>query len=107
MRLKGHGVGGVARSFDEEHRSATTLELFYDLCCVVAVAQASSELAHLIVERRFADAAIGFTAAFFGTWWAWVNYVWFASGHDDSDDTAYRLLTLVQIAGVLVFAAGV
>jgi low temperature requirement protein LtrA len=107
MRLKGrHGVGGVARSADEEHRSVTTLELFYDLCFVVAVAQASAELSHLIVERRFADAVIGYAAAFFGTWWAWVNYVWFASGHD-SDDTTYRLLTLVQMAGVLVFAAGV
>ena len=95
MRLRGpHGVGGVARSSDEEHRSATTLELFYDLCFVVAVAQASSELSHLVVERRFADAVTGYAAAFFGTWWAWVNYVWFASGHD-SDDTVYRLLTLV------------
>jgi low temperature requirement protein LtrA len=107
VRLRGpHGVGGVARSADEEHRSATTLELFYDLCFVVAVAQASSELSHLVVERRFADAVTGYAAAFFGTWWAWVNYVWFASGHD-SDDTVYRVLTLVQIAGVLVFAAGV
>jgi low temperature requirement protein LtrA len=96
----------ITRSPDEEHRSATTLELFYDLCFVVAVAQASSELHHLIVERRFADAVIGYTAAFFGIWWAWVNYAWFASGHD-SDDVPYRLLTLVQIAGVLVLAAGV
>ena len=87
------------------HRAATSLELFYDLCFVVAVAQASSELHHLIVERRFADAVIGFSATFFGIWWAWVNYVWFASGHD-SDDVPYRLLTLVQIAGVLVLAAG-
>ena len=49
---------------------------------------------------------IGFTAAFFGIWWAWVNFVWFASGHD-SDDVPFRLLTLVQIAGVLVLAAGI
>jgi low temperature requirement protein LtrA len=96
----------VARSADEVHRSATSLELFYDLCFVVAVAQASSELHHLIVERRFADAILGFSAAFFGIWWAWVNFVWFASGHD-SDDVPYRLLTLVQMAGVLVLAAGI
>ena len=78
----------------------------YDLCFVVAVAQISSELHHLLVERRFADGVIGFSAAFFGIWWAWVNYVWFASGHD-SDDVPFRLLTLVQMAGVLVLAAGV
>ena len=35
-----------------------------------------------------------------------MNYVWFASGHD-SDDVPYRLLTLVQMAGVLVLAAGI
>jgi low temperature requirement protein LtrA len=96
----------VARSADEQHRSATSLELFYDLCFVVAVSQASSELHHLVVERRFADAVIGFAATFFGIWWAWVNFVWFASGHD-SDDVPFRLLTLVQIAGVLVLAAGI
>jgi low temperature requirement protein LtrA len=52
----------VARTADEEHRTATSLELFYDLCFVVAVAQASSELHHLIVERHFADAVVGFSA---------------------------------------------
>ena len=96
----------VVRSADEEHRAPTSLELLYDLCFVVAIAQASSELHHLIVERQFSDAVLGFSAAFFGVWWAWVNYVWFASGHD-SDDVPYRLLTLVQMAGVLVLAAGI
>ena len=106
MRRPARRTVAVARSPDEEHRSATSLELFYDLCFVVAVAQVASELHHLIVERRFADAVIGFSAAFFGIWWAWVNYVWFASGHD-SDDVPFRLLTLVQIAGVLILAAGI
>jgi low temperature requirement protein LtrA len=105
-RPDGQRPRAVARSADEIHRTATSLELLYDLCFVVAVAQASSELHHLIVERRFADAVLGFSAAFFGIWWAWVNYVWFASGHD-SDDVPYRLLTLVQMAGVLVMAAGI
>ena len=106
MRRPARRTVAVARSPVEEHRSATSLELFYDLCFVVAVAQVASELHHLIVERRFADAVIGFSAAFFGIWWAWVNYVWFASGHD-SDDVPFRLLTLVQIAGVLILAAGI
>ena len=106
MRRPARRTVAVARSPEEAHRSATSLELFYDLCFVVAVAQASSELHQLIVERRFADGVIGFTAAFFGIWWAWVNFVWFASGHD-SDDVPFRLLTLVQIAGVLILAAGI
>jgi low temperature requirement protein LtrA len=43
---------------------------------------------------------------FFAIWWAWMNFTWFASAYD-VDDVPYRLLTLVQMAGVLVLAAGV
>jgi low temperature requirement protein LtrA len=43
---------------------------------------------------------------FFAVWWAWMNFTWFASAYD-TDDIAYRVTTLVQIAGALVFAAGV
>ncbi|MGS2619729.1 low temperature requirement protein A, partial [Micromonospora sp. LZ34] len=43
---------------------------------------------------------------FFAIWWAWVNFTWFASAYD-TDDTPYRLLTFVQMAGVLILAAGV
>jgi low temperature requirement protein LtrA len=39
-------------------------------------------------------------------WWAWGNFTWFASAYD-TDDVPYRLLTLLQMAGVLVFAAGI
>jgi low temperature requirement protein LtrA len=35
-----------------------------------------------------------------------MNFTWFASAYDN-DDVLYRLVTLVQIAGVLVLAAGV
>lgn len=42
---------------------------------------------------------------FFAIWWAWMNFTWFASAYD-CDDTAYRLTTLVQMAGVLILAAG-
>ncbi len=35
-----------------------------------------------------------------------MNFTWFASAYD-TDDVQYRLLTFVQIAGVLVVAAGV
>jgi hypothetical protein len=40
----------VARRTDEEHRAATVLELFFDLCFVVAVAQAAGELHDLVSE---------------------------------------------------------
>jgi low temperature requirement protein LtrA len=43
---------------------------------------------------------------FFAIWWAWMNFTWFSSAYDN-DDALYRVVTLVQIAGVLVLAAGV
>ena len=43
---------------------------------------------------------------FFAIWWAWMNFTWFASAYDN-DDVLYRLGVFVQIAGVLILAAGV
>ena len=43
---------------------------------------------------------------FFAVWWAWMNFTWFNSAHD-ADDVPQRAVTLVQMAGVLVLAAGV
>jgi low temperature requirement protein LtrA len=96
----------VARPTDEVHRSATVLELFFDLCFVVAVAQAASALHDQIAEDHVGDGVVGYAMVFFAIWWAWMNFTWFASAYD-TDDVAYRLTTLVQIAGALILAAGV
>ncbi|MEU1232390.1 low temperature requirement protein A [Streptomyces sp. NPDC005828] len=95
----------VARRAGEEHRAASTLELFFDLCFVVAVAQASSAFEHELVSGRPGRGLLGYALVFFAIWWAWMNFTWFASAYD-TDDVPYRLLTLVQIIGVLVMAAG-
>ncbi len=96
----------VPRSRDEPHRVATPLELFFDLCFVVAVGQAGRELAHDLAEGHWGDGLTGYLFAFFAIWWAWMNFTWFASAYD-CDDVPYRVTTLVQIAGVLILAAGV
>jgi low temperature requirement protein LtrA len=49
---------------------------------------------------------VPFLQVFFTIWWAWMNFTWFASSYD-TDDVVYRLLTMLQMAGVLVLAAGV
>jgi low temperature requirement protein LtrA len=94
------------RATTEEHRSATPLELFFDLCFVVAVAQASNSLHHALAEDHLREAVVGFTPVFFAIWWAWMNFTWFASAYDN-DDVFYRLTVFLQIAGVLILAAGV
>jgi low temperature requirement protein LtrA len=94
------------RDRDEPDRSATPLELLFDLCFVVAVAQAADRLHHALIEGNVADAVVSYGSVFFAIWWAWMNFTWFASAYD-TDDVAYRLLTLLQIGGVLLLAAGV
>ena len=94
------------RSPTEVHRSSTPLELFFDLCFVVAVAQAGSSLHHALVDGHAGDALVAFPMVFFAIWWAWMNLTWFASAYDN-DDVPYRLAVLVQIAGALILAAGV
>ncbi|WP_371481385.1 low temperature requirement protein A [Kitasatospora sp. NBC_00315] len=61
------------RSKDEPHRASTPLELFFDLCFVVAVAQAGRQLGHYLAEGHYAVALTGYVFAFFASWWAWTN----------------------------------
>lgn len=95
-----------ARDPNDEHRAATPLELFFDLCFVVAVAQAAVQLHHALAEGHLGTALAGYLAVFFAIWWAWMNFTWFASAYD-TDDVAYRLMTMLQMGGALVLAAGV
>jgi low temperature requirement protein LtrA len=95
-----------ARGGGEPHRVATPLELFFDLCFVVAVAQAANSLHHALSADHVGQALVSYPMVFFAVWWAWMNFTWFASAYD-TDDVAYRLAVLVQIAGVLILAAGI
>jgi low temperature requirement protein LtrA len=95
-----------ARNRDEPHRTATPLELFTDLCFVVAVAQVAAELHHAVVEDHVVDGLWHFALMFWAVYWAWLNFVWFASAYDN-DDVGYRLLTMLQVVGVLMVAAGI
>src|SRR3954454_4038893 len=96
----------AARDPQEGHRASTPLELFFDLTFVVAIAQAANSLHHGLAGGHASDVLLGYPMVFFAIWWAWMNFTWFASAYD-TDDVPYRLATLVQLAGVLVLAAGV
>ena len=105
-RLRPWHIRMTGRDPGEPHRVATPLELLFDLCFVVAVAQAAGGLHHELADGLIAHGVITYLAVFFAIWWPWMNFTWFASAYD-TDDVQYRLLTFVQIAGVLVVAAGV
>jgi low temperature requirement protein LtrA len=89
----------------EAHRTATPLELLYDLTLVVAFGIAADELAHYVADDHAAAGVVGFAFSVFAVAWAWINYSWFASAYD-TDDWVFRVATMVQMAGVVVLALG-
>ena len=101
-----HHVRRMAgRDPHEVHRVATPLELLFDLTFVTAFSFASSQLAHALAEGHYAAALLGFAFASFSICWAWINFSWFSSAYD-TDDWIFRLVTMVQMIGVLVLAIG-
>ena len=96
----------TARNMDQAYRAATPLELLFDLVTVIAIASAAAGLHHAIAAGHAVDGIVRFAMAFFGIWWAWMNYTWFASAYDN-DDTLFRLLTMVIMGGALVMASGI
>jgi low temperature requirement protein LtrA len=89
----------------ESHRTATPLELLFDLTFVIAFGIAADELAHYLVEDHISAGLLGFALSTFSITWAWINFSWFASAYD-TDDWVYRLTTMLQMLGVIVLALG-
>ena len=95
----------VGRDPHEEHRVATPLELLFDLTFVVAFGIAASEFAHALSEDHVGVGLLGFSFATFAICWAWINFAWFASAYD-TDDWIYRVMTMLQMVGVIILALG-
>ena len=95
----------TGRDPNEAHRSATPLELLFDLTFVVAFSAAGAQTAHLLELGHWMPAIGGFLFAVFAIWWAWINYSWLASAYDN-DDIFFRVATMVEMLGVLVLALG-
>ena len=89
----------------EKHRAATPLELLFDLTFATSFGLAASEVAPLLATGHFIAALVGFGFASFAICWAWINFSWFSSAYD-TDDWLFRIVTMVQMIGVLVLAAG-
>ena len=91
-RLQTMGDGG--------HRTATWLELFYDLAFVVAIA--------ILGERLIDDTTWTGLWSFLGyfalLWWLWASHTFYADRYD-TDDLVYRLWAAAQMVAVLVMAA--
>lgn len=95
----------TARDAGEQHRAASPLELFFDLVFVVAVSLSSQQLHHMESHGHLGAGVGSYLMLFFAIWWAWMNFTWFGTSFA-VDDWAYRVTTIVQMAGVLVLASG-
>ncbi|MET0975495.1 MAG: low temperature requirement protein A [Leifsonia sp.] len=105
--VRAHGLKRMlGRDPHERHRSVTPLELLFDLTFVVSFAQAGDQLAHYVAEGHIITAVWGFAFVLLSVCWAWINFTWFASAFD-TDDWLQRVLTMVQMIGVIVLALGI
>ncbi|NHB84743.1 low temperature requirement protein A [Tessaracoccus sp. HDW20] len=89
----------------EQGRAGSPLELIFDLIAVVAVSIASSNLARLLDEGHIVTGIGTFLFAVFAITWAWSTYSQLLSAFD-TDDWGVRLITLMQMVGVLLLALG-
>lgn len=90
------------REFDIGERKATWLELFFDLCFVVAVSAVST----VLHENPTGEGIRHFAFYFIAVWWAWMGYTWYATAFDN-DDLGYRVTMLFAMMGVLGLARNV
>ena len=96
----------LARDRDESGRTATPLELFFDLVVVIALDSAAHGLVHAMGEGQLGIGLVRFFIPFFAIWWAWNLFTWFASCFDN-DDAAYRIKTMIVMMGLLLMAADI
>ncbi len=96
----------ISRNKQEKTRTATPLELFYDLVFVVAIANVAAAFHHGISVNHIQSSLITYVMIFFSIWWAWNSYTWFASSFENSG-SIFKILTFIQMIGALVIASGV
>jgi low temperature requirement protein LtrA len=85
---------------EEPERSATRLELFFDLAFVVAL----GELALHFADNLGVDGWLWSVGTFVALWWVWAGFTVYANRFD-SDDVFYRVAKLAAMGGVLGCAA--
>lgn len=102
MKIRGMRPPQLRTVMGEAHRTATWLELFYDLAFVVAVAVLGGRLAAATEWRGVAS----YTGYFVLLWWLWASHTFYADRYD-TDDLAYRILATVQLVAVAFIAASI
>ncbi|MDQ3226203.1 MAG: low temperature requirement protein A [Chloroflexota bacterium] len=86
----------------EPERRASWLELFFDLCFVVAV----GAVAQTLHGNPSLAGLTTFVALFVPVWWAWLEYAWYATSFPE-EGLANRLGAFAAMLAILAMAARV
>jgi low temperature requirement protein LtrA len=100
--VRPQGMRNLTNEQRAEERSSTWLELFFDLCFVVAVAALARGLHH----DPTLDGMLRFLGLFVPVWWSWMIFTWYATSFDN-DDVPYRVTLFVAMLSILGLAASV
>ena len=90
--------------YDVEHRTATWLELFFDLVFVVAVSKVTHLLAH--VHHGHLEAGIWwkFPLMFLPVWWIWMLHTLWSNLYD-TDSQPHRAVSLLVMLQMIVLSS--
>ncbi len=88
------------QTVEEGERSATWLELFYDLVFVAVVAVLAGRLLHDSSWLGW----LSYAAYFALVWWLWASHTFYADRYD-TDDLIYRLVAAMQMVAIAFLAA--
>jgi low temperature requirement protein LtrA len=102
MDVKAYSVLLPPRLRTDEERSASWLELFFDLVFVVAIAQLALALADDLSPVGFTR----FLLLFVPVWWSWVGYTNYADRFD-TDDPVFRAMMIFGMLAMAVLAVSV
>jgi low temperature requirement protein LtrA len=95
----------TGRDAHEPHRVATSLEALFDLTFATCFGLVATQFCRAQTEGHYMAALVGFSFGSFAICWARTNFSWFSSAYD-TDDWSFRLVTMIQMIGVLVLAIG-
>jgi low temperature requirement protein LtrA len=98
--LTGRGMVRPPELRTDEGRSASRLELFFDLAFVLVIAELAIDLRDDVTWHG----ELLFAGLFTIVWWSWVSATLYANRFDH-DDVVYRLYKLASMAAVIGMAA--
>ena len=90
--------------YNSENRSATWLELFFDLVFVATIGFITHDLAHTHDNHLSVKQLVGFPLQFIPIWWIWVSHTIY-SNRFDTDSKNHRLSTLFIMLLLVIMPA--